>query len=92
MLSIKVWISACQVNVKDPAKAGLLLQEVDDFIGGSRLWRHQLGLMTITALDATAQQTRQWFDILAGKFAALSQKPLPENTEMRWLSMGMWGI
>ena len=49
------------------------------------------GLMTITALDATAQQTRQWFDILAGKFAALSQKPLPENTEMRWLSMGMSG-
>ena len=83
-----------QVNVaEDPAKAGILLQEVDDFIEGvAALGGITLrGLMTITALDATAQQTRQWFDILAGKFAALSQKPLPENTEMRWLSMGMSG-
>lgn len=83
-----------QVNVaEDPAKAGILLPEVDDFIqgvaamGGITL----RGLMTITALDAEAQQTRQWFDTLSGKFATLSQGPLPKNTEMKWLSMGMSG-
>lgn len=83
-----------QVNVAaDPAKAGILLNEVNDFIEGvSRLGGITLrGLMTITALDASVEQTREWFETLAGRFAYLSQGSLPKNTEMKWLSMGMSG-
>ncbi len=83
-----------QVNVAaDPAKAGISLDEADDFLaaaaglGGMSL----RGLMTITALDAGEEQTRAWFESLAAKFRALSRQQLPENVRMDWLSMGMSG-
>lgn len=83
-----------QVNVAaDPAKAGIGLEEVDDFLaaasglGGIGL----RGLMTITALDADSRQTRAWFDNLAAKFNILARQQLPKNVGMDWLSMGMSG-
>lgn len=83
-----------QVNVAgDPAKAGIALPEIDDFIGGiADLNGLALeGLMTITALDADSAQTFSWFSALATKFTALAGQTLPENARMRWLSMGMSG-
>lgn len=83
-----------QINVAaDPAKAGIALEEAEDFLhaaaslGGLNL----RGLMTITALDAGETQTRAWFENLAGKFNAFSRRQLPENVRMHWLSMGMSG-
>ncbi len=83
-----------QVNVAaDPAKAGVALNQVEDFITeAARLKGLELrGLMTITALAGSAAQTRAWFDSLAQKFRALSQGRLPDNVRMDWLSMGMSG-
>lgn len=81
-----------QVNVADdPAKAGIMIGEVDDFIGrvsglaGIRI----RGLMTITALDADAAQTSAWFSALAEKYNRLKGQMLPNNVQMDWLSMGM---
>ena len=86
--------SLVQVNVAaDPAKAGIGLEEVEDFLaaaaglGGICL----RGLMTITALDADSSQTRAWFDNLAAKYNTLARQKLPGNVSMDWLSMGMSG-
>lgn len=81
-----------QVNVAaDPAKAGIGLDEVEDFIdrvaslGGIRI----RGLMTITALDAGPAQTQAWFEALAAKYRQLQGQSLPPGVTMDWLSMGM---
>lgn len=80
-----------QVNVaNDSAKAGVGLDEVEDFIArvakleGLRI----RGLMTITALDAEPGETEAWFESLAEKYQQL-KKWCPEKVSMEWLSMGM---
>lgn len=83
-----------QVNVAaDPAKTGIAMNEVDDFIADAASFAgiRLKGLMTITALEAPAAQTRAWFGSLADKYKALSQGRLPGNAKMQWLSMGMSG-
>lgn len=81
-----------QVNVAaDPAKAGIGLAEVEDFLsaaaglGGLNL----RGLMTITALGAEQAETLAWFRLLADKFGALKGRTLAQAVTMDWLSMGM---
>lgn len=83
-----------QVNIaEDSAKAGIGLEEVDDFIEalGSLPGLSLKGLMTITAYGADPMQSFTWFRALADKFSALKTANLPKNAIMRWLSMGMSG-
>lgn len=81
-----------QVNVaNDPAKGGIRLEEVEDFlIRVAALEGLSIrGLMTITALDAEEAQTRAWFERMATKFRQLGKQSLPASVRMDWLSMGM---
>lgn len=83
-----------QVNVAaDPAKAGIGLEETDDFLAAAADCKglRILGLMTITALEAERNLTLSWFEALAGKFYSLRQQSLPGDMKMKWLSMGMSG-
>lgn len=81
-----------QVNVAaDPAKTGVGLDEVQDFIEGvATLGGIQIrGLMTITALDAEPALTRAWYEALAAKYRHVQGQALPPGARMDWLSMGM---
>lgn len=81
-----------QVNVaNDSAKAGVALDEVDDFIHGvADLGGIGIrGLMTITALDAEREETKAWYKSMAAKYSQLRGQSLPQGVRMDWLSMGM---
>lgn len=81
-----------QVNVaNDSAKAGMGIDEVEDFIhevanlGGIGI----RGLMTITALDAGREETLAWYKSMAAAYSKLRGQSLPRGVRMDWLSMGM---
>ena len=73
-----------QVNVADdPAKAGVPLDEVEAIIhevadlGGIGI----RGLMTITALHASLEETQAWFKAMAAKFNQLRGQPAARRAE-----------
>lgn len=81
-----------QVNVAaDPAKAGVRVEEAEDFLARVSLLSglRVRGLMTITALDAGRAETQAWFETMASLFNYLKGRMLPGNVSMDWLSMGM---
>jgi len=85
------WHTLVQVNIaRDPAKAGLLIEETEDFlevIGDYphvRVW----GFMTIGALGASLRETRGFFRELRLLREQLQGKLLP-GVSLRELSMGM---
>ena len=85
------WNTLVQVNIaRDSAKAGLLKEEVEDFLAlldehpHVRVW----GLMTIGALAATVQETREFFQDLRLLQHELQKKAWP-GVQLVELSMGM---
>lgn len=81
-----------QVNVAaDPAKAGIGVEEAEDFLARISLLNglRIRGLMTITALNAGRAETQAWFETMASLFKYLRGQMLPGNISMDWLSMGM---
>jgi len=86
-----IWPTLIQVNVaRDPAKAGLLSEEVEDFLTALADHPHVrvYGLMTIGALEASAEETRGFFRELRLLRDRLKVRSWP-GVEMRELSMGM---
>lgn len=86
-----IWSTLVQVNIaRDPAKAGLSPEEVSDFldlIGDYPQVRVQ-GLMTIGPLEASATETRGFFQQLRALRDTLQSKLRP-GVDLRELSMGM---
>ncbi|MDI6812957.1 MAG: YggS family pyridoxal phosphate-dependent enzyme [Desulfitobacteriaceae bacterium] len=85
------WNTLVQVNIaRDPAKAGLLTEEIEDFLAllgehpHVRVW----GLMTIGALAATSEETRLFFRELRVLRDELQDKQWP-GVKLSELSMGM---
>lgn len=85
------WPVLIQINTaRDPDKTGLLREEVEDFLevlAGCKYIRAQ-GLMTIGALEATPEETREFFRELRQIRDALLEKNIPQVT-LKELSMGM---
>lgn len=85
------WPVLIQINTaRDPDKTGLLREEVEDFLevlAGCKHIRAQ-GLMTIGALEATPEETREFFRELRQIRDALLEKNIPQVT-LKELSMGM---
>ena len=88
-----IWTTLVQVNIaRDPAKAGLMPEEVPDFLNSIGDYPHVKvqGLMTIGALDASSAETRGFFRQLRVLRDTLQLKKLP-GVDLRELSMGMSG-
>lgn len=86
-----IWPTLVQINVaRDPNKAGLLENELEDFLEVVAQCEHVrvFGLMTIGALDATKEETQGYFRRLRELKERLQEKAIP-HVELRELSMGM---
>lgn len=86
------WKTLIQVNVaKDEAKAGMEVEEVKDFLDAARNhpFVQVLGLMTIGALDASREDTRDFFRQLREIKTGLIAKGVRTEEEFPHLSMGM---
>jgi len=86
-----IWTTLVQVNIaRDPAKAGLMPEEVPDFLNSIGDYPHVKvqGLMTIGALDASLAETREFFRQLRVLRDTLQLKKLP-GVDLQDLSMGM---
>lgn len=86
-----VWPTLVQVNTsRDPNKAGLMEEEVEDFLAEVAKCQYVkvLGFMTIGALDATPKETQEFFRQLRLLKERLQEKSIP-NVELKELSMGM---
>lgn len=88
-----IWSTLVQVNIaRDPAKAGLMPEEVPDFLNSIGNYPHVRvqGLMTIGAMGASAAETKGFFHQLRVlRDTLLSRQSLGVN--LRELSMGMSG-
>ncbi|RNC29497.1 MAG: hypothetical protein AWM53_00495 [Candidatus Dichloromethanomonas elyunquensis] len=87
-----VWKTLLQVNVAgDKAKAGLEVEEVQDFLLTARNGFNVeiQGLMTIGALDAGSRETRGFFRKLREIRDDLHRKGICRKEAFRELSMGM---
>jgi len=86
-----VWATLVQVNIaQDPAKAGLMIEEVPDFLNsvGDYPHVHVQGLMTIGALEASLVETRGFFRELRCLRDTLQSRKW-SGVDLRELSMGM---
>ncbi|HBV85927.1 MAG TPA: YggS family pyridoxal phosphate-dependent enzyme [Desulfosporosinus sp.] len=86
-----VWATLVQVNTaRDPAKAGLMPEEVPDFLSSVRECSHVRvqGLMTIGALGASATETQGFFRRLRELRDTLQSRVFP-GVDLQELSMGM---
>lgn len=86
-----IWPVLIQVNTaRDPNKAGLMPQEVEDFLDTVADCQHIRvhGLMTIGALEAVPEETRMFFRELRQIRDSLRSKEIPQ-VKMTELSMGM---
>lgn len=85
------WSTLVQVNVaRDPAKAGLLPEEVPDFLNTIGDYPHVQvqGFMTIGALEANHEETREFFRQLRVLRDTLQSRKW-SGVELFELSMGM---
>lgn len=85
------WTTLVQVNIaRDPAKAGLMPEEVPDFLNSVGDYPHVQvqGLMTIGALGASSMETQGFFRQLRELRDTLQSRDLP-GVNLRELSMGM---
>lgn len=85
------WNTLVQVNIaRDPAKAGLLKEEIEDFLVliGEHPHVQVWGFMTIGALDASLKETRGFFRELRLLRDQLQGKHWP-GVHLKELSMGM---
>jgi len=86
-----VWSTLVQVNIaRDSHKAGLMTEEVEDFLAEVARCNHirVLGLMTIGALEASPEETKGFFRGLRLLQEGLQDKNIP-NVTLKELSMGM---
>lgn len=86
-----VWPTLVQVNIaRDSHKAGLLEEEVEDFLTEVAGCKHirVYGFMTIGALNASPENTQGFFRQLRLLKERLQEKSIP-HVELRELSMGM---
>jgi pyridoxal phosphate enzyme (YggS family) len=86
-----IWPALVQVNIaQDDNKAGILENEVEDFLDAVALSKHIRvhGFMTIGALEANPEETREFFRKLRQLKERLQNKHFP-NIELKELSMGM---
>ncbi|AFM01706.1 MULTISPECIES: YggS family pyridoxal phosphate-dependent enzyme [Desulfitobacterium] len=86
-----VWPTLVQVNIaRDSQKAGLLEEEVEDFLTEAAGYKHirVYGLMTIGALNASPEDTQGFFRQLRLLKERLEKKTLP-HVNLKELSMGM---
>ncbi|WP_088187670.1 YggS family pyridoxal phosphate-dependent enzyme [Desulfosporosinus sp. FKA] len=86
-----IWAALVQVNIaRDPAKAGLAPEEVPDFLNLIKDYPfvNVRGLMTIGALEASLQDTREFFRQLRNLRDSLQSRSWP-GVDLRDLSMGM---
>lgn len=86
-----IWTTLVQVNIaRDPAKAGLMPEEVPDFLDsvGECPYVQVKGLMTIGALGASLPETQGFFRQLRGVRDSLQARKWP-GVDLRELSMGM---
>lgn len=86
-----VWPVLIEVNTaRDPDKAGLMREEVEDFLDIIADFPHVQvqGLMTIGALDAAPGETQAFFRELRQIRDALQSKNIP-HVKLKELSMGM---
>lgn len=86
-----VWPTLVQVNIaRDSHKAGLLEEEVEDFLAEVADCEHVRvhGLMTIGALNASPEDTRGYFQQLRLLKDRLQDKAIP-HVALKELSMGM---
>lgn len=87
----RIWPVLVEVNTaRDPDKAGLLREEVEDFLLAIADCPHvrAQGLMTIGALKATPDETRAFFRELREIRGTLLRKTIPQ-VSLQELSMGM---
>lgn len=85
------WNTLVQVNIaRDPAKAGLLKEEVEDFLDQVVNYPHVRvkGFMTIGAIDASLAETRGFFRELREFRDSWPTGKWP-GVDLRELSMGM---
>jgi pyridoxal phosphate enzyme (YggS family) len=75
---------------KEPNKAGILPEEVDDFVRQAADFPHLkiMGLMTMGPVVTEPEQLRPYFRLTREAFERLRDAGL-SNVEMRYLSMGM---
>jgi len=75
---------------KEPNKAGILPEEVDDFVRLAADFPHLkiMGLMTMGPVVTEPEQLRPYFRLTREAFERLRDAGL-SNVEMRYLSMGM---
>ncbi|MDR3584824.1 MAG: YggS family pyridoxal phosphate-dependent enzyme [Desulfosporosinus sp.] len=86
-----VWATLVQVNIaRDPAKAGLMIEEVPDFLNsvGDYPHVHVQGFMTIGALEASLVETQGFFRELRCLRDTLQSRKW-SGVDLRELSMGM---
>ncbi|NLI90754.1 MAG: YggS family pyridoxal phosphate-dependent enzyme [Peptococcaceae bacterium] len=87
-----LWKTLLQVNVaEDEAKAGLEIEEVEDFLETAKSCSNVKikGLMTIGALDAGPEETRGFFRKLREIRDTLIRKGIYKREDFWELSMGM---
>ena len=87
-----IWRALVQVNIaQDEAKAGLAIEEVNDFIAAIKNYHYvkALGLMTIGALDAGKVETKGFFRKLKEIRDKLIRQGTAGDNELPHLSMGM---
>lgn len=85
------WPVLVEVNTaRDPDKAGLMREEVEDFLNSIADCPHvqAFGLMTIGALEATPEETQGFFRELRQIRDTLQKKEIPQ-VMLKELSMGM---
>ncbi len=86
-----IWTTLVQVNIaRDPAKAGLMPEEVPDFLTsvGECPYVQVQGLMTIGAMGVSLKETQGFFRQLRGLRDTLQSRKWP-GVDLRELSMGM---
>lgn len=86
-----IWKTLVQVNIaRDSAKAGLMPEEVPDFLNSIGGYSHVQvqGFMTIGALEASPQETQGFFRQLRILRDTLRSRKWP-GVDLRELSMGM---
>jgi len=86
-----IWATLVQINIaRDPAKAGLMPEEVPDFLNsiGDYPYVRVQGFMTIGALEASSAETQGFFSQLRVLRDTLQSRKWP-GVDLRELSMGM---
>ncbi|AGA70203.1 pyridoxal phosphate enzyme, YggS family [Desulfitobacterium dichloroeliminans LMG P-21439] len=86
-----IWPTLVQVNIaRDPHKAGVLEEEVEDFLTEVTRCEHVRvhGLMTIGALGASQEETQGYFRQLRLLKERIQVKTIP-HVALKELSMGM---